>query len=493
MTMAANTITLYISDINMRLMITRGKRIIKLADMPLDTSLSEIDTPEKEARLAEKIKYLFKSNRISARKIILGISGLHCLTRPIALPELPKAMLEEAVTREARRVLPVPVEQLYISWQTVSTSVGKLQAFMVAIPRHVADKVIRIVHQAGFKPYMMDIKPLALARLAREPNAIIVDVQPSEFDIVIMVNGIPQPIRTVPFSREALSLKERLVIVKDELGRTVQFYNSNNPETKIQAGATLLVSGELADETEIYESLGQELGFKAAPLTSPLKCLKQLDPSRHLVNVGLTLKELTRDAGPLVPNFNTLPAPYQPKQISMNRLLAVPATAAAIGLIILLGMTVRDAAANLESTKNELDSNKVLLEKRQVQKKDLSNNIAAMEIKLAGTEAARKNYAAALDKLTRTGVKMNDDLSATVNNVVPDLDITTLGVTAASVSINGRASSEQEVMQYVRQLTDTGRFTEITIAALTRVADSSENDTVAMDYTLSLRLLEDKK
>jgi len=493
MTMAANTITLYVSDINIRLMITRGKRIIKLADMPLDTTLSEIDTPEKEARLAEKIKYLFKSNRISARKIILGLSGLHCLTRPIVLPELPKAMLEEAVTREARRVLPVPIEQLYISWQTVSVSSGKLQAFMVAIPRHVADTVIRIVHQAGFKPYMMDIKPLALARLAREPNAIIVDVQPSEFDIVIMVNGIPQPIRTVPFSREALSLKERLVIVKDELGRTVQFYNSNNPETKIPPGATLLISGELADETELYETLGQELGFKATPLTSPLKCLKQLDPSRHLVNVGLTLKELTREAGPLLPNFNTLPAPYQTKPLSLNRILAIPATAAAIGLIILLGMTVRDAAANLESAKIELDSNKVLLEKKQAQKKVLSNSIAAMEIKLAGTETARKNYAAALEKLTRTSTKMNDDLGTTVNNVVDDLDISNLGISKGAVSINGRASSEQEVIKYVRQLTNTGRFMEITIANLSRVSDTSENDTVAMDYSLSIKLKEDKK
>jgi type IV pilus assembly protein PilM len=472
----------------MRLMITRGRRIIKLADMPLDTSLSEVDTPEKEARLAEKIKYLFKTNRISARKIILGISGLHSLTRPIALPELPKAMLEEAVTREAKRVLPVPVEQLYISWQTVSVTGGKLQAFMVAIPRHVADTIIRIVQQAGLKPYMMDIKPLALARLAREPNAIIVDVQTSEFDIVVMVNGIPQPIRTVPFSKEAVSLKERLVIVKDELGRTIQFYNSNNSETKIQAGATLLVSGELADETEIYESLGKELGFKVAPLASPLKCLKQLDPSRHLVNVGLTLKELIRDAGPLLPNFNTLPAPYQPKQISMNRLLAVPATAAAVGLIILLAMTVRDAAANIESNKIELDSNKVLLEKRQAQKKDLSNNIAAMQVQLAGTDDARKNYADALDKLTRTGTKMNDDLNATVNNVVPDLDINSLVISGGMVNVNGRASSEQEVIKYVRDLTNTDRFAEITISTLTSVTDSSENDTTAMDYTLSLRL-----
>jgi type IV pilus assembly protein PilM len=491
--MAPNTTSLFVSDVNMRLMITRGRRIIKLADMPLDTPLSEIDTPEKETQLAEKIKYLFKSNRIGTRKIVLGLSGLHCLTRPIALPELPKAMLEEAVTREARRVLPVPVEQLYISWQTVSEVGGKLQVFMVAIPRHIADLVVKIVSHAGFKPYLMDIKPLALARLAREATAVIVDVQTSEFDIVIMVNGIPQPIRTVPFPRETPSLKERLAIVKDELERTVQFYNSNNAETKIQPETPLLVSGELADEAELYESLGQELGLKPALLTSPLKCLKHLDPSHHLVNVGLTLKELTKEAGPLLPNFNTLPAPYQPKQISTNRLLAVPATAAAIGIIILLAVTVRGAAANLESAKLELDSNAVLTDKKQAQKKELTNNIAALEVKLSGIEAARENYTAALNTLTTTGTKMNDDLNTTVNNLVPSLDLDNLAISGNRISLAGWASSEQEVMQYVRKLTATGRYAEITISNLTRVADEDKSDGTAMKFTLSLRLKEVEK
>jgi type IV pilus assembly protein PilM len=491
--MAVNTTTLYIDNLTMRLMVTRGKRVTKLADMPLDVSLGEIDTPEKEAQLAEKIKHLFQSNRIATRKIILGLSGLHCLTRPITLPELPKAMLEEAVTREARRVLPVPVEQLYISWQIVSAAESKIQAFMVAIPRHIADMIIRIVNHAGFKPYLMDIKPLALARLAREPNSIIVDVQPSEFDIIIMVSGMPQPIRTVPFPRETPSLTDRLVIVRDELQRTVQFFNSNNAETKIQTGTTLLVSGEIAEENEMCAALGEELGFKVVPLTSPLKCLKHLDPSHHLVNVGLALKELGREAGPLLPNFSTLPAPYQPKQISMNKLAAVPAIAIAVGLLIVLGMTVKDAAAGLESVKTELDANKVLLEKRTAQKKELNNGIATQEAALAGLNASIKNYTDALNSLTGTGDKMNDDLTTTVNNVVNDLEISTMNINGTKITLSGKASSEQEVFQYVRKLTGTGRFDEITINNLSVTPDSTENDTQAMNYNLILKIKVDKK
>ena len=53
--MASNTTSLYISDNGIQLMVTRGKRITKLADVPLDTNLSDISSGEKEEELVNKI------------------------------------------------------------------------------------------------------------------------------------------------------------------------------------------------------------------------------------------------------------------------------------------------------------------------------------------------------------------------------------------------------------------------------------------------------
>jgi len=486
--MAKSTTTLYINDTSIRLMVTRGKRITKLADVPLDTPLNDINTEGKEAELVARIKLLFKSNKISARKVILGLSGLHCLTRPVTLPELPKAMLDEAITREARRVLPVPLEQLYISWQTVSASEGKIDAFMVAIPRQIADTLMRILNKAGLKPYLMDIKPLALARLSREASSIIVDIQSREFDIIVMVNRIPQPIRTVPFPEESQFLPEKILIVKDELKRTIQFYNSNNPDNLIQPNAPLLVSGELADEPELYEHLAQELGYQVYPLTSPLKCLKQLDPSHHLVNVGLALKEFTREAGPLLPNFNTLPVPYLPQPISLNRIMAIPAAAVAVSLIVLLTMTIQDSAASIELAYTQLDSTTVLLQKKQAQKKDLAQSIAAAEQKLASTEATCTKFTNALNSFNANGEKLNGDLLATVDNQIDDFELNSITHSGEYLTINGWAESEQEVIEYARKLDTTGRFHEITISSLSR--ESSDNTTDTMKYSLNIRLRE---
>ncbi|MFH1646078.1 MAG: pilus assembly protein PilM [Chloroflexota bacterium] len=485
--MAKNTTTLYIDDTNIRLMVTRGKRITKLANVPLDTGLTEINTEEKEAELVEKIKQLFKTNRIGARKIIVGLSGLHCLTRPLVLPELPRAMLDEAVNREARRVLPVPVEQLYVSWQVVRASEGKLQAFMVATPRQIADTLLRVLNKAGFKPYLMDIKPLALSRLARETTCIVVDVQTREFDVVVLADGIPQPIRTVTFPQESLSSRDRLAIVKDEIKRTVQFYNSNNPDSPIQPNVTMYVSGELADEPVIYEPLAQELGYQVAPLSSSLKCMKHLDPSHHLVNVGLALKELTREAGALLPNFNTLPLPYQPRQISTNKLIAIPVTAAAIGLIVLLAMTVQDAAANIQSVQNQLEGTNFILEKKQSQMKELTEKITAAEKKLAGMESGRDLYTKALASVNNEGDRMNGDLEAAVETTVPDLDLANIGLDGGGLRLQGSAGSEQKVLEYARNLDATGRFTEITISNMSR-SGASDNESGAMSFSLIIKL-----
>ena len=45
----------------------------------------------------------------------------------------------------------------------------------------------------------MDVRPLALARVADERDALIINVQPVGFDIVVMIDGIPELLRSLPF------------------------------------------------------------------------------------------------------------------------------------------------------------------------------------------------------------------------------------------------------------------------------------------------------
>lgn len=482
--MPRNITSLYIDDTSIKLMVTRGKRVSKLGDVPLDTNLMNNDTDEKQAELVTKIQHLIKTNKISTKRVIVGISGLQCISRPVVLPQLPKTMLEEAFLREARRVFPVPPEQLHISWQIISESEGNMKAFMVAVPRHIADPLLSALNQVGLKPYIMDVKPLALTRLVKEQNAIIIDVQATEFDLVIMSGGIPQPIRTISLPQETTSLTDKMVIVKDELRRTVQFFNQNNHDNPITADTNIYVSGELADEPDVYEAMSQETGYRVLPLMSPLKCLKQLDTSHYLANVGLSLKELPKESGSVLPNINTLPVSYLPQQVNLNRVMAIPVAVVAIGLVVLLAMTIQNASAAISMSKTQLEATEVKIAKRQAQKNDLLDSIESVNGEISSIERQRDGYIAAYDSVGESGDRIDNDLLATVNNMVDNLVINSINHGEVGMYLQGSADSEQEVMEYVRRLQDTGRFSEITISNMAR--NVTENTTSMMTFSLSV-------
>lgn len=474
--MAKTIVTLYIDDTSLRLLVTQGQQIRKWAELSLEPGLVKNAAIIEEEKVAAKIKQLFKAHKIKKRRVNVGVSGLHCLSRPITLPELPKAMLAEAVRREAKRVLPVPPEQLYLSWLTTPAPEEKTQVFLVAIPRSTADTLLKVLRKAGLKPSFMDIKPLILARAVKETTAIIADAQPTEFDIVIKADGIPQPVRTVSLPGEALSWEEKLPMIREELDRTIKFYDSNNQEKPLDSTIPIFVSGELANEPEHCQSLSNELGHPVLPLPSPLECPGGLDPSRYMVNIGLALQRLSsgKEAGPSVANMNILPAPYQAAQLSLAKVLALPGAAIAIGLLVFLVMLIRSASADTYLLQRQLEN----INQEVSQKQELSENVAELAQKVAEAELSRDNLTTALGNLEKQSNEVNGNLKLTISSVPNNISLKCINYSNNMLIITGESPSEKEVVVYLDKLNSSGEFAEITISNMTRINDE------LMDFTL---------
>ncbi|MFC1916012.1 PilN domain-containing protein [Chloroflexota bacterium] len=481
--MAKKTVTLYIDDASIRVLLVQGKRIKKWADLPLEPGLVKNATIIKGAEVAAKIKQLFQVRKIKTKKVNLGISGLHCFSRPITLPRLPKVMLAEAVRREAKRVLPVPPEKLYLSWQSLPAPEGKSWAFLVAIPCKAADALFKMLRQAGLKPDLMDLKPLLLARVVKEATAIIVDAQPTEFDIVIMSDGVPQPIRTVPIPSEALSWQEKLPMIRNELSRTIEFYDSNNPEERLDPDVPIYVSGELANQSEACQSLSDELGHPVLPLPSPLECPDGLEPNRYLANIGLILKKLSpaTEPGLAVTDLNVLPTAYRPEPISLTRVLALPSAVIAIASLFFLAALIQNTSADITSLHGQLDTTEQLLMQKLAYQQQLTEKIAELEKEIAEAENPSGNFDRAIANLKQQSNQVNGNLEVTVNSLPVDINLTSLSHTTSILTIKGGTPGEEEVLSYLRELDASDRFSDITITSLKRITEER------MDFTLVLR------
>ena len=502
--MVKTIVTLHVDDTSIRLLVAHGKRLKKWADMPLEPGLVKGGVVIKEAEVATKIKQLLKAQKVGANKVIVGLSGIHCLSRPLALPQLPKAMLDEAVMREAKRVLPVPVEQLHISWQIIPVPEGKAQIYLLAIPRKTTDAMIKTLRQARLKPYFMDVKPLALARVPKEATAIVVNIEPTELDVIILAGGIPQPIRTVPLPSKALSWEERLLVIKDEIDRTIKFYNSNYADKPLDQTTPMFVSGELAEDSTLASSLSEGLGYSVSPLSPSLECPESFPANRYMVNVGLVLKELEsgKEAGALAVNINALPLAYQPKPISWVRVIALPVIITIAAGLIPLWMLIQSGSANVASVQDQLDRTNQLFTEKQSAKQELKDSVVELQAKLTEAEASRDSFTAALSSLEQQGKEVNHNLDEVVGVLSDTMVLSNISHAEGTLVVTGSSPTAAEILQYAHSLADSGLFAGVTVSSIRRVelqstgdqsaedqsAEGESSGNVRMDFTLTIKI-----
>ncbi len=476
--MTGKIVTLYLDDASIRLAVVQGKRIKKWAEVPLEPGVIEGGIILKEVEIANRIKRLLNEQKVTGKKVIVGISGLHCLTRPIVLPALPGSMLPEAVMREAKRVLPLPLDQVYISWQRLATSNNKTTVFLVALRRTCADALYRTIHQAGLKPYIIDIKPLALTNLVKEHTAIMVDVQPTDFDIIIMSEGIPQPIRTVAFPKEAVSWQERMTLIIDELERTITFYNTNNPTKPLTRQTPLFISGDLADMPELCLFVSGKLGYSVSSLMPTVKYPEFFKLNRYLANIGLALKVLpsARESGSSITEINALPDVYRPTPTSLFRILALSGGIAAVSLLVPMIIIVQSASANIVSIRGQLDSAQKVIKEQQVLKQALNREIAELEKKIKETEKSTNAFTSALTGLKRAQDQVNGDLMLVTGSLTTAVTLESLDCAKGALTVSGVTASEVDALEYARRLDASGRYSAVIVSKIKNDPDTGTTE-----------------
>lgn len=485
-------ITLFIDDASIRLLVVRSQRIRKWAEIKLEPGLITDGIVTDEIEVANRIRQLVKTQKVRKNKIILGYSGLHSLTRPVTLPLLPKAMQSEAIVREARRVLPVQMDQLYLSWCSLPSQKNRIHVFLAATPRKTADSLVKTVKAAGLIVYRMALKPLALTKMLPENTAVLVDLQPTEFDIVIMVDGVAQPVRTVTFPNGNLSWAQKIELVANDLDRTIKFFDTNNPERPLDVAAQVYVSGDFISKPELPAALAKKIDRKVVPLTTNIKGAEQVDSGRYLANIAMAFDSPSsvRWSTFKSANINVLPAPYLPKPISFTKVIGIPASVVVATIAILLLITIQNTAANITSLQHTLDTTNQLYNQRLLQKQNLNKVVIALEKELVIINAENKIIQGSVDSIAIQQEIVTGDISAALAR--PDFYITLSNIRESSgnMTIEGTSSNENAVLTYARYLDQTGRFSSTTVTSFAvsePQAEGEQTPTEIIGFTISLK------
>jgi len=456
--MAREQASLYIDDASIYVLLSRGRQVLKWASSPLESGLVVQGVIQDEDAVAAKVAELWQSVEIKTRKVIAGISGIGYLYRTISIPELSKEMLPEAITREASSALGISIQDVYISWQIISSVPGEITVYVAALPRNSMDALLSTLHKAELDPYLADLKPLCLARTATETTAIMVDVQPGSFDVVILVDNMPEVVRSLSLPMEA-SLEENLDTITEELDRSVIFYNSAHMDKSIDLSVPISVSGELAEREDIWERIsgGQKRPVQVMPL--PVEVPEGFPSAGYLTNIGLALKEvLATEKGAIaysLIDFNAVPEVYLPKPRKLADVAFVPTIVAGVALIAIFGFF----SASVYIHNNGLQSEMAAVNQKMAAQHVRAEDIIDLNQQVTSVEAVRDALVADLDAFEADRDIINGDL-AEANSCLPgDVELGKMSITKRTgtpatytLVVEAYADNENHILRYGEDL-----------------------------------------
>ena len=462
--MAKRITTLYIADTDINLLVMKGKQVETWTSLALEPGLVSQGFIAEQALVAEKVRQVFKEAGVQPKNVIVALSGHDSLYRIITLPDVPEAVLPEAVRREAKRTIPTPLEEVYFSYQSVPAMKGERRVFLATFPRSPVDALVGTLRQANVKPYVMDLAPLAICRIPDVPRAIIVNTRLDHLEVMIIADRLPEVIRRLSLPGEVESLAEKLPLVAEEFNRTVLFYNSSHVDKPLDSTVPVFVCGDLAEAPETWQTLVGDRDYSVSPLPSPIEAPEGFNSNQFMINIGLALKELLaekEEANFSLVDFNALPEAYLPEHFSIIRVLIPVGIVIGIGLIIVAVLLGANARTQIEKVRSEV----TVVEDRVSQ---LQSDITALTSQTGSLQATANTLNNTIAALQLERAEMHEDLRVIHRKAGTMAKVTVGAIThsGSSVRVNGVASDEDAVFAYARELRESGRFSTVWIPSI---------------------------
>ncbi len=129
-------------------------------------------SPEKNAALpfgqdaGEAIKAIIKEADIKSKQVVFSIPDFLTFFTNLELPSMPKEELSQAIKYEAKRYIPLPVEEVTLDWQMIEgESSGKnIKILLVAVPNEIVRQYSEIAKSSHLDLLSLEAEAFSLSR-----------------------------------------------------------------------------------------------------------------------------------------------------------------------------------------------------------------------------------------------------------------------------------------------------------------------------------------
>ncbi|GEM_PF-1748385 len=478
--------TAAIADTSLRVVVTRGSRVLRWAEVKLPEGVVRdgvvADQAAFAARLARAISAVRKDAKLKGERLSVAISGRNAVQRRFPVFETESTDLEKAILEACAERMAIKPDELQLDWdirlaqgpaeaaaeaQKAQEGVIRHEVYAFGIYKHVVDTDLRALAPTGARFDGAQPKALALAAAVNSQSGVIVDTEASSLTVIVLRDGVPEVVREVGIDA-GMSKEQWVSAVSTHVARTVAYYNSLYSQDQLKDDAPLFLTGSGRTSGGSAVEAVSQLPYRRAALGRTLRAPKDFSFAKYAANIGLALlagkRFWLRTPVALVPRprLEFLPIEFQPKPLPVRAILT-----AAMSIALLAGLGAAYQMTAMASSRVEAKRQHISSLERQVKARvtEISKTKAA-ETQAEALKAEAQTINAASQQIRNLDRHFALTL-ATFSGLVPQgVFLNEVDDDGGLVSISASGDSYDALLSYVRLIEAQGEFRLVIIKSI---------------------------
>jgi Tfp pilus assembly PilM family ATPase len=384
---------------------------------------------------ASAIRTAMQACGVNGRKFVLVVPRRHAILRDFTLPPGDPEETQQMIRFQLERDLPVPVEDVALSYSTVEQDGGKIRVDAVAIPKTILDPVLSALDEAGYKPSGVHVSSFGLPAFAsedRDPSAVV-SVAGNLMELVITDGG-----RHI-FSRSAKIGEESGEQIAMEVERSLLSFASKHPDREVRE-VKLAAGGE--DARTLAASISRHLG-KSVETYDRGECRPEMASA---AGISMALARWPEQ----IPDVLHPPVVKKKFKITKGHRVGAIVASGFLLMLFLMHFLLSDLRAELDLLETQLE--------------DIEPRVEAVQTTLDRTRLAQKwgnQRFSWVDYLADLSNRMNSRKQVLLSFAVEE---------SGSVRFSGKASAKEAINELLSELRSCEYFRDV------KFRDARENN-----------------
>ena len=289
--LARQIVTASVEGARLQMLTYRDQRVDGWATVPIDETFFRGGQLIDPAGLGGAIDDAFEQLALPRNRVVWSLPGQQATFKVVDVPRLEGENLRQAIYEEAERSLGVSPDDSYIFWQRLAGRIKRRRVFVLAIPQSVVLTALEALDAANIRPLAMDLRPLAIARAVGRSDAVIVNLEETNLDVIVVVENVPVLMRSLPMTGATIGREAAQNRLVEETERLLTYYDDANPDRPLDADAPIYLTGSWTGGISLAERLRAVTRHPIGRLSPGIHHPPDFPVTDYLVNLGLALKQ----------------------------------------------------------------------------------------------------------------------------------------------------------------------------------------------------------